>query len=311
MLSLAVACVAQPLQAQKREAALIPPALLDALAPEFRAGRGIAATGGSGLLSAGTAPELAEFSGRAAVASAILPGSGQWILGQRRWALYVALEGAAWFEYARRRSNGRRLREAYRELAWRVAREPVYGGTRIDAGFEYYEAMTRFPASGEFDRAPGTPGVLPESDPETYNGSIWVLAQQLFLPPDAPWDESSPEYARALEYYVDRGVPSELRWDWQGEDTERARFGGLIHDSDEALRRSITMLGVVIGNHVFSSIDAMISSRVRQLAGDGARVELRIVPLDAAPTRRTGHGYRGFAVGGSRGPWALRATLFH
>jgi hypothetical protein len=316
VLPLVLAGVAQPLQAQEREAALIPPALLDALAPEFLAGRGIDATGGTGLLSGGTAPhsgtpELAEFSGRAAVASAILPGSGQWILGQRRWALYVALEGAAWFEYARRRSDGRRLREAYRELAWRVAREPVFGGTRIDADLEYYEAMTRFPASGEFDLEPGTPGVLPESDPETYNGSIWLLAQQLFLPPDAPPDESSPEYARALEYYVDRGVPSELRWDWRGEDAERARFGGLIRDSDEALRRSTTMLGVVIGNHVLSSIDAMISSRVRQFAGDGARVELRIVPLDAAPTPRTGHGHRGFAAGGSRGPWALRATLFH
>lgn len=250
---------------------------------------------------------------RAFIASALLPGSGQWILGQRRWVLYLLVEGAGWLEYSRRRSDGSTLRRAYRDLAWERAREPITGGQRIDGGFEYYETMTHFPASGVFDRAPSEPGVRPETDPSTYNGMIWALARDLFLPPgDAEPDEESEAYARALAYYQERSFGSDFEWDWQGQDAERTRFARLIRDSDDAFRRSTTMLGVVIGNHLLSSIDALVSSRIPPLAASGMRLEFRLVPLHAG-IRRGGaaRGPSALLTGLQRDPWALQATLFH
>lgn len=129
-------------------------------------------------------PEQATNPGKAFLFSALVPGAGQWYQGQERWPAYIAVEAWAWIEFVDWRRDGRTLKRKYRDLAWQVARR-VGSGPRIEGGWEYYEALTHFRSSGTFDSDPVRPDVQPESDPATFNGSIWALAQEIFFPKDS------------------------------------------------------------------------------------------------------------------------------
>lgn len=187
----------------------------------------------------------------------------------------MGLDLLAWtlFTDSRRHADG--LRGAYRDLAWRVPRgrpEP-----RRDGDFGYYEKVLKFHASGAFDRDPFRQGIQPETDPATHNGAVWLLATELFFPQGGePPDEASPEYRRALDYYRMRGIPGELAWDWQGNESARDAYGRLVRDSDETVRRSVAVAGVLLANRVLSAVDLFVVTR---LAGSAAsRVQFRAVP---------------------------------
>lgn len=208
--------------------------------------------------------------GRAFLLSAVLPGAAQFALEQWRWPLYVVAEGGGWYGYLHYRSEGRDLRGAYRTLAWEVPRQG-FAEERRDADFAYYERMAEWPASGVFDADGAIPGIQPEPDPATFNGSVWTLARDLFAVDDAT-DPGSESYRRALEYYEARAVPAELRWDWGGQLEEQERFGRLIRASDRNFQRATTLVGVLMGNHLLSAVDGYLSARLRQRALPDAQV---------------------------------------
>lgn len=217
--------------------------------------------------------------GKASLFSAALPGGGQWLLGQERWTPYAAVEIWAWSQFFQRRHEGRNLQRRYRDLAWLVARR-VSAGTRTEAGWEYYEALSRFQSSGAWDSDPQRPGIQPEMNAETYNGSMWALARALFLPGDShgPEDESSPSYQNALRYYTSRAYRPELAWNWGGNQLHREEYVALIRDSDENLRRSTTMIGVILANHLLSAVDALVTGRLGLMGQDERLVEVVLLP---------------------------------
>ena len=205
-------------------------------------------------VSMGPAPAVAT------VASLVLPGTGQLLLGQRRWPLYAGLELAAWLVHLDRGRRGRQLRREYRELAWTVTRvgspEP-----RRDGDWEYYERLVSWPRSGAFDSDSEREGVQPETDPSSFNGSVWALAWDLYLADGGGGEH--PAYARALEFYQKRAYPPELLWDWTGNEASLRHYADLIDRSDEALRLATVVVGAVVANHLFSAVDAFVSSRLR------------------------------------------------
>jgi hypothetical protein len=217
--------------------------------------------------------------GRAFLLSALIPGVGQRTLGQDRWIAYMAGEVWAWTQYLGRRRDGRRLQERYRDLAWLVARR-VSSGPRIDGNFEYYESMTQYQASGAFDVEPGRPGVQPERDPETFNGSIWLLAREIYSldEPGLPPDEGSEQYESALRYYTGRAIAPSFAWNWSSNILQQAEFADLIRESDENLRRGTTMIGIILANHLLSAVDALVTGRLLQ--GDMAEpvMDLTLLP---------------------------------
>ena len=217
--------------------------------------------------------------GRAFLYSALLPGLGQRVMGQDRWILYLAGEAWAWIQFFERRREGRALQREYRELAWLVARR-VSSGRRVDGDFEYYEAMTQFRSSGAYDADPGVTGVQPEQDPETFNGSIWTLARQIFFldDPEQPVTEDSDQYEDALRYYRSRAYTQNFAWSWGSSPLQQDEFTALIRASDENLRRSTTMVGVILANHLLSAVDALVSGRLGQVERSGPRVQLQLSP---------------------------------
>ena len=220
--------------------------------------------------------------GRAAALSAIIPGGGQRMLGQQRWIAYVAVETWAWVQFIDWRRKGGELRGEYRDLAWFVARR-VSSGPRVDGDFEYYEAMLHHLASGAFDSDPLTDGIQPETDSETFNGKMWNLARDLFLPPDEPITSDSEAYRKALEYYGTRAYGAPFAWNWGSGGLQQSVYRELIRSSDENLRRSTTMVGLILANHLLSVVDALVSSRLRLEEGRPETLALLPHPWDRTP----------------------------
>ena len=201
-------------------------------------------------------------------ASAILPGSGQAILGANRALPYLAVEAFAWTSYVRNSGNYRRHRDGYRDLASRVARA-AYSTVRPNGDFEYYERMTHYPEAGRFDLVPGG-GLEPETDSTTYNGAVWLLARRTYWSdPATPPDTASAEWMRAVAFYRARAYDQLYRWSWTHAPLEYSAFLGLIRQSNDANRRALQDLGVIIANHLLSTVDAYITVRLHR--GRGAQ----------------------------------------
>jgi hypothetical protein len=202
----------------------------------------------------------------APLASAAAPGSGQAMLGQKRWLPYLALEVWAWLQYVDVKREGSRRRQEYQSLARDVARSRFPGPHPV-GDFEYYEHMLKNAESGEFDRLPG--GDLdPETDTTTYNGRRWLDARRLFWedPNDAPPLDSQP-YVAALEFYQVNAIPPAYRWSWRAAQVEYDVFRRTIVRSNVAYKRSVEYLGIIIANHALSSVDAFVTLRLRTRAG--------------------------------------------
>jgi hypothetical protein len=199
---------------------------------------------------------------RMALASALVPGAGQFLQGRRRWIVFLTAEAAAWTFHLDARQDGRSLRSEYQDLAWSVARGAPQ--PRIDGGFEYYERLGQWVRSGRFDLDPASPGIEPERDPSSYNGAQWNLAASIYLQGDPDVGPGAPGYAAALEYYGRRAYPAEFQWDWTAAPDDRVRFRALIEKSDDRFRTASVALAVVAGNHLLSAVDAFAATRLRQ-----------------------------------------------
>lgn len=216
--------------------------------------------------------------GRAFLYSALLPGASQWKSGQKRWIAYLALEGISWLTYGRARSSAVDLRNRYEDLAWDVAR--VFGGTRVDGDFAYYEALEKFEMSGAFDIDPLTVGIQPEMDLATFNGRAWQLATQIFFPGGTDPMPGDPEYDDALEFYRDRAYDERFEWTWSGTTGEWDVYKGAIRSSDDDFRRASLIVGIVMANHLLSGVDGFVTARLRSAAGPGSSAGFRFLHDD-------------------------------
>lgn len=194
------------------------------------------------------------------LSSLLLPGSAQWMHGQNRSYLYLGLEVLGWIGFLHERHQGADYRDGYRDLA-RTYALLAHEESGAPGGFGYYETLGEWVASGAWDVEPGTEGLQPEMNPDTYNGSIWSLATDLYLSGEGGTDD--PEaYRRALLYYQERAYPPEQGWDWSGNTARMAWYRDLIERSDESFRRSTVILGAVVANHLLSAVDGFLSSRL-------------------------------------------------
>ena len=167
----------------------------------------------------------------------------------------------------------------------------VSTGPRTEGSWEYYEALTKYHSSGAYDSNPTLEGVQPEGNPETFNGSVWVLAQDIYLPEteEGPIDPNSESYQHAFQYYTDRAYGPSFAWNWGSDDLYQEEYAGLIRASDEDLRGSTTMLGVILANHLLSAVDALVSGRLGIAGEEEPRVQFVFLP---GPYNTYGAGFR-------------------
>lgn len=221
------------------------------------------------------------------VASAVLPGSGQFALGQQRSVGYAIAEVYFVMQALAARRDGNRDRDEYRALAADVARRP-FSASRPVGGWDYYESMEKFLASGVYDRIPGG-DLNPETDETTFNGVRWRLARETFWRnPDSVPATTSAEYQRAIAFYTERAVPDAFRWSWRDAQLQQDVYRQTIESANRSYQRAVTLFGVVGANHLASLIDAYITVRIRRFGGvrvaglrfDG--VETTVEPISAS-----------------------------
>jgi hypothetical protein len=196
------------------------------------------------------------------LASAVLPGSGQAFLGQRRGAAYLALEAAGIAYYVSQNRDGNRQRREYRSLARNVARAGL-SSSGPGGSWDYYERMEKYVASGAFDRVPGG-DVDPEIDAETFNGAMWLLARQTYWrdPAVAPSPQST-EYRAAVDFYLHRAVTPEFLWSWSANPSAFQSYRAAIAGSNRAFRNAEQTVSLLLANHFLSAIDAFASVQMR------------------------------------------------
>jgi hypothetical protein len=195
------------------------------------------------------------------LASLLVPGSGQLLGGRDRGMVYLAAE--VWF-IARTlalSSQARAERDHFITLAYDVARAQ-FNPVRLDAPWEYYEAMSHWVESGAYNLA-GTGGFQPETDTLTYNGAMWQLARRNYLAnPDSIPASTDPSYQAALAFYRRRAFGPAFRWSWRDARLEMDTYAQAIRTSDNDYRDATTYLGAIVLNHLASTVDAFITLRV-------------------------------------------------
>jgi len=223
--------------------------------------------------------------GRVMIASALLPGTGQYMLDSDRWVPYAALEVWAWITYLGRRSDARELARDYRDLAWSVARRVSVGG-RSDPSFDYFETMSHWESSGSLDSDPRQAGIQPEVDATTFNGDQWLLAKSLFFPGGFEFPPGTQPYNRAMQYYLAHAIGPSFAWAWGDSHLEQQAYRELIRRSDEASRTATQLLGLIVVNHLVSAIDALVLARTRETMR--LRLDSRIDHLPTGPRLSVG-----------------------
>lgn len=228
----------------------------------------------------------------APIASGVLPGAGQFALGQQRGVAYLVAEGFLVLQAIAAQRDGDRERERYRTIASDVARKQ-FGGARPVGSWDYYESMEARLESGAFDRIPGG-AVDPETDTATYNGSRWLLARETYwLNPNVNPGVGTPEYARALAKYAREAVTDDFRWSWRDAQLQQDVYKQTIRSANRSYLRSVNLAGVVGANHLASLVDAYISVRIRRFGGAGIAgvkvdgISTHVVPIgDPAKGKR-------------------------
>ncbi|HTI03977.1 MAG TPA: hypothetical protein VL549_01560 [Gemmatimonadales bacterium] len=209
------------------------------------------------------------------LASLLVPGSGQLLAHQDRGAVYLAAEVYLLSRYLQLDHEAMREARRYRDIAFEVARRD-FNPTRRDTIFEYFEQMEKFTESGIYDADPG-PALVPDRDPRTYNGSVWLLARRTFWEdPNVAPDPMSPQYWQALQFYQARAVGPNFQWSWRDHALEHDVFRDYIRTSDAAFRSAQNQVGLLLANHVVSVVDAVISARLSAIAGRTAQVHTSV-----------------------------------
>jgi len=188
------------------------------------------------------------------VASVLIPGSGQYMLGEDRSIGYIAVEVLGWLQYAKNSREQAAQEAEFKSLARRVARAGFATGSPDllpDGDWAYYEKLRDFNESGAYSLTVGG-SVTPDTNVTTYNGSRWQLALATFSTREG-----------ALAEYMRTAVRPEYEWSWTNAQLQKDRYIRTTDKRNDAYRAGLANLMVIGANHVLSMIDAFTVVRLR------------------------------------------------
>lgn len=195
------------------------------------------------------------------IASAVAPGSGQFMLGNDRFVVYAAAEVIGWWRFSKSSHEQSQQEAAFKAIARNVARSH-FSSSPPDGDWTYYESMRDFLESGNYSLSnSGT--VVPETDTSTFNGHLWLEAQA-----------TNATLAGALAEYESRAIKPNFQWSWRNAQLQYDQFKRTTALRNDAHYAAIEDLIAIAANHVLSMVDAFATFRlqVRPLAGGGASV---------------------------------------
>lgn len=194
----------------------------------------------------------------APVASAILPGAGQYLQHRDRAIAYLAVEAIGWWRLARDVQERAQASNDFKALARTVARAHL-SPAGPDGDWTYYEALRDWLESGSYSTSDTK--LVPETDPNTFNGYHWQLALA-----------TTPDSAAALAQYARAAYRGDMLWSWRNAQLQYDLFKRATerrNDSNAAVGFDGTVLAL---NHLISMVDAFAAFRLdSQRLPDGRR----------------------------------------
>ena len=187
----------------------------------------------------------------APIASAILPGSGQFMFRHDRFIAYAAVEVLSWWQYIKDSQEQNQQEALFKELARGAARSH-FSTTLPDGGWSYYEQMRDWKESGRYSQTDNGP-VVPETNDSTFNGTRWRLAQATHI--------NDP--AGALAEYERLAIKPEFRWSWRNAGLQYDIFKRTTENRNDAYHAGVTDLAVIAANHALSMVDAFVTFRLQ------------------------------------------------
>lgn len=184
----------------------------------------------------------------APIASAIIPGAGQFLEKKNRAVIYAAVEALSWWKYSRDARERQSAFAAYKDLARQSARAHLSPGGP-DGDWTYYEMMRDFLESGQYSKSDSR--LVPEDDPATFNGNQWILALA-----------TSPDSAAALVRYQQRAYKPDMLWSWRNAQLQYDLFKRATEKRNDANAAAQLDLSVIALNHLLSMIDALATFRL-------------------------------------------------
>jgi hypothetical protein len=194
----------------------------------------------------------------APVMSAIVPGSGQFTLGNDRFVVYTAAEVIGWWRFAKSSREQSQQEAAFKTIARTVARSH-FSTSPPDGDWTYYESMRDYLESGAYSLS--NSGVVPETDVTTFNGHLW---QQLLA--------TNSTTAAALAAYEAQAVKPNFQWSWRNAQLQYDEYIRTTDKRNDAHAAAVQDLIFIGANHVLSMVDAFATFRlqIRPLPGGGA-----------------------------------------
>ena len=185
----------------------------------------------------------------APLASALVPGSGQFLLGNDRFIAYASVEFLAWWKYFKD-SHDQAIQEAtFKDIARRVARSH-FSTALPDGPWSYYEAMRDFLESGRYSLSDAS--VIPETDTTTFNGQKWLLELR-----------THPDSASALTQYERDAIKPDFQWSWRNAQLQFDLFSRATNLRNEAYLAGVHDLTIIGLNHLLSMVDAFATVRLQ------------------------------------------------
>ncbi len=199
----------------------------------------------------------------APIMSAIVPGSGQFALGNDRFVVYTAVEVIGWWRYSKSTHEQAQQEAAFKTIARTVARSH-FSSSPPDGDWTYYESMRDYLESGAYSLS-NTATVVPETDVTTYNGHLW---QQLLA--------TNPTTAAALAAYEQQAIKPSFQWSWRNAQLQYDQFIRTTDKRNDAYAARVQDLIFIAANHVLSTVDAFATFRlqVRPPPGGGRGASL-------------------------------------
>lgn len=196
----------------------------------------------------------------APMASAILPGSGQFALGNDRSIIYTAAEVIGWWRFSKSWREQSQQESAFKAIARTVARSH-FSSAPPDGDWTYYENMRDYLESGVYSTS-NNGSVVPETDTLTYNGHLW---QQLLA--------TNATTSAALTKYEAQAVKPNFQWSWRNAQLQYDQFIRTTDKRNDASHAAVQDLIFLAANHVLSMVDAFATFRlqIRPEAGGGGR----------------------------------------
>lgn len=185
----------------------------------------------------------------APLASAVVPGSGQFLLGNDRFIAYASVELLAWWKYFKDSHDQAIQEAAFKDIARRVARSH-FSTTLPDGPWSYYEAMRDFLESGRYSLSDAS--VIPENDTTTFNGQKWLLELR-----------THPDSASALAQYERDAIKPDFQWSWRNAQLQFDLYSRATNLRNEAYLAGVHDLTIIGLNHLLSMVDAFATVRLR------------------------------------------------